>query len=73
MDRRAASDDVKITDLDCIQCHRKADSLIVIGHLFLYHDCASVAALAFDTLISYLVRQRQEQCSYKMVPDEELY
>ena len=73
MDRRAASDNVKVTDLDCIQCHGKADSLIVVGHLFLYHDRALVAALAFDRLISYLVRQRQEQCSYEMVPDEELY
>ena len=56
MDRCAGSDNVKMTDLDCVQCHRKADSLIVVGHLFLYHDCALVAALAFDRLISYLVR-----------------
>ena len=43
--RCAASDSFKLTDLDCIQSHGKADSLIVVGHLLLYNDCALVVPL----------------------------
>ena len=47
---------VKVTDLDCIQSHRKADSLIVVGHLLLCNDCALVPYFALSRLIPYLVR-----------------
>lgn len=52
----ATSDNLKVTDLDSIQSYRQADSLIVVGHLLLYDDCALVDALAFARLVSYLVR-----------------
>ena len=55
-DSVATSDNLKVTDLDSIQSHRQADSLIVVGHLLLYDDCLLVDALAFARLVSYLVR-----------------
>lgn len=54
--RCVAFDSVNMTDLHGIQSHRKADSLIVIGHLLLYNGCALVASLTVARLISYLVR-----------------
>lgn len=39
-------DSFKLTDLDRIQSHGKADSLIIIGHLLLYNDCALVVSLS---------------------------
>lgn len=54
--RGATSDNLKVTDLDNIQSYRQANSLIVVGHLLLYVDCALVDALAFTRLVSYLVR-----------------
>lgn len=46
---------VKVTDLDCIQSNRKADFLIIVGHLDLCNDCALAPSFAL-VKISYLVR-----------------
>ena len=46
---------VKMTDLDYVQSHRKTDSLVIVGHLLLYNFCALVASLPLSRLISYLV------------------